>query len=1230
MKSLIKIIWRTMKKHHQVLHIILAFSLMVISSYIFVGETERNHLRRNAEEIIFKTEANIKSNMMEPETLIGSVSETIRGLILKDESLESITEYIWYINNYVQSATVQPLTNVMGFYGIFDHYDGQFLTITGEWLEPNTFDYMTHPWYSAAVNANGYIGVTQPYRIDDSDYIVTFSRRIYSEEGFPLGIVCLDISIDRIRQYVVNTRFTEGGYGMLLNASMEIVAHMESSLVGTFLYDQAGGIAELSGELKEKGFISEVTTTNYNNVRNIVFMQRLDNGWYMGLVTPRSNYYQSTRFIAVILAFLGLICAVFLSGVLLRINSQKLVSEERMKLMFKENIERARLLDTVNNAAAILLTSKEDASFESTLMQTFDLIGSCLEVDRVQIWCNKIFDGELHFVLHYEWLSDFGKTCRELPHGLHFPYKKTKNWEEVFRNGGYINSPISELSPEDQEFLGYYEMKSIVIIPMFLNDEFWGFFSIDDCRHERILSAVEMNIMSSAGLMISTAVDRNYQIQEMREADERMQIMIDSAPLCAIFWDSKLNLIDCNQEAIRMFGFTEKQEFIDNFGNLSPEYQPDGIRSGEKGAGLIRKALDEGSSSFEWTHQKIDGEQIPSEIICVRVKHKDEFTVVEYIRDLREQLAATVEMKKAEIAEESSKAKSDFLARMSHEIRTPMNAILGITEIQLQDDTIPLAVKEALERIYNSGDLLLGIINDILDLSKIEAGKLELVSAQYDIASLIHDTVQLNIMRYESKPIDFKLEVDENLPVFLLGDELRIKQILNNLLSNAFKYTDEGSVILLIYPGKKDIVDNDITLCFRVIDTGQGMTSDQIEKLGSEYSRFNMKANRRTEGAGLGMNITQNLIRLMNGNIEIESNPGVGSMFTICLPQKCFDYEPIGKDLANNLMQLNHATVKIRTVQVKREFMPYGRVLVVDDVESNLYVARGLLAPYGLVIDTAVSGFEAIDKIKEGKLYDIIFMDHMMPRMDGIEAVKIIRSFNYTKPIVALTANALAGQAEMFLNNGFDDFISKPIDIRHLNMVLNKLIRDRMPAEVIEEARQQKGYLRGDLNQNMVDSHLAEYFVRDAKKAFGILETIYINKCRGNDDLSMLIVNVHAMKSALANVGESDLSAQAARLEQTGRESNITGALNYLPLFLEKLFTTIEKYEPKEKENSTKGDSVQLKDTLFKIKEACVEFDKKPPKVYLPGCGKSHGRLKSKNGLVCLPETSCTVILMKS
>jgi len=859
--------------------------------------------------------------------------------------------------------------------------------------------------------------------------------------------------------------------------------------------------------------------------------------------------------------------------------------------------KHTHLLDTVNSAAAILLASNEDIPFETTLLKSFDLVGRRLDVDRVQIWCNEIIDGEKYFVLRYGWLSDYGKSHIQVPLGLQFPHSAKKDWLDLFIKGNYINSPLSKLPEEDRNFLSIYGMKSIVIIPMFLEGDFWGFFSIDDCRNERTFTDEEISILRSAGLMMSSAANHNNQIMRMREADERTQIMIDSAPFCAIFWDKDLNLIDCNKEAVKMFEMKDKQDFINNFINLSPEYQPDGITSEEKGVDLVGKALREGYSRFEWIHQKTNGEQLPVEVICIRVKHKNEFTVTEYIRDLREQRAMIAEMRKAEIAMESSKAKSDFLAKMSHEIRTPMNAILGITEIQLQDETLPKVTKEAFERIYNSADLLLGIINDILDLSKIEAGKLELMPVQYDIASLIHDTVQLNMMRYESKPIEFILKIDENIPVMLIGDELRIKQILNNLLSNAYKYTHEGSINLYVSSAFEE--DDNITVIFRISDTGQGMTSEQVRKLGSDYSRFNMEANRRTEGTGLGMSITRNLLRIMNGIIDIESEPNAGSVFTVRLPQKCTNRDPIGKNMAENLMQLNFISEqRIRNLQIKREYMPYGRVLIVDDVETNLYVARGLMASYDLSIDTAMSGFEAVDKIRNKCNYDVIFMDHMMPGMDGIETTKIIRELGYTKPIVALTANALAGQAEMFLKNGFDDFISKPIDTRQLNMTLNKLIRDKYPSEVVEAARKQKEIIKNKINQISIDSQLAEFFIRDTKKAVKILESIYINKCRRADDISMFIINVHAMKSALANVGEKDLSQEALKLEQAGRDNDIKLILEELPLFLNSLYTVISKFEEKEQKVQKEGygDYLQLKEKLLEIRAACGEYNKKTAK----------------------------------
>jgi len=578
--------------------------------------------------------------------------------------------------------------------------------------------------------------------------------------------------------------------------------------------------------------------------------------------------------------------------------------------------------------------------------------------------------------------------------------------------------------------------------------------------------------------------------------------------------------------------------------------------------------------------------------------------------------------------------KSNFLATMSHEIRTPLNAILGMTEIQMQDASHPPSTSEAFIKINNSGNLLLNIINDILDLSKIEAGKLELVPVKYEVARLINDIIQLNYIRYVSKPIDFKIEVDENIPSFLIGDDLRIKQILNNLLSNAFKYTDDGEVILSVGAecvgrGGGAVI---VTLIFQVSDTGQGMTSEQVSKLFDEYTRFNMEANRTTEGAGLGMTITRNLVDLMYGKINVKSAVNEGTAITVRLPQKTDGIGIsgiIGKEMADNLRQFKlNNSIQSKKTQITRDYMPYGQILIVDDVETNLYVAKGLMTPYGLKIDLATSGFEAINKIKEGNNYDVIFMDHMMPKMDGIEATKHLRKMGYTKSIVALTANALAGHAEMFLKNGFDDFISKPIDIRQLNTTLNKWIRDKQPPEVIEAAQKEKAEIdkKQDPGQGFqqVDSQLAKIFARDAERAVDAIQNSIRNDLNDEKDIQMYIINVHAMKSALANIGEKELSNTALRLEQAGREKDINVILSETNEFLEKLNMVIKEIKSREGKNEVTEDSqdaiILLKEKLQIIKEACEVMDKKIIKGALSGLKEKTWSQKTNELLSLIEE----------
>ncbi|MCL2002544.1 MAG: ATP-binding protein [Oscillospiraceae bacterium] len=595
----------------------------------------------------------------------------------------------------------------------------------------------------------------------------------------------------------------------------------------------------------------------------------------------------------------------------------------------------------------------------------------------------------------------------------------------------------------------------------------------------------------------------------------------------------------------------------------------------------------------------MDGERRHFKIVADKLGGENEGVFID-IADITPTVKSrqdAIEAQKA--AEEANKSKTNFLTSMSHEIRTPMNAILGVAQIQLQRADLPEEYASALQKIYQSGSNLLGIINDILDMSKIESGKMEINPIEYDVPSLINDAVQLNIVRIGSKPIEFLLDINENLPSRLIGDELRLKQILSNLLSNAIKYTEEGYVKLSISHSAQD---GDIVLRFIVEDTGQGMTPKDQKRLFSEYSRFNAEANRDVEGTGIGLNITKNLVHLMGGTIEAESEFGKGSIFTVTVRQAPAECLPIGSELSERLRNFTFTGEK-QTARQRVESMPYGKVLIVDDVETNLYVAEGLMSPYRLQIDTAISGFKAIEMVKSGKNYDVIFMDHMMPQMDGIEATQKLRGMGYEGAVIALTANALVGNDVMFKQNGFDDFISKPIDVRRLNAALNKFVRDRHSRrDAIHGVRTAAPHMYGVPAAEPTDAmygvptmaaippKLREIFCRDAGKAVAALR-----ETSANGDVKRFTTTAHAMKSALANIGEDEKSGLAQALEHAGLNGDTDFIAANTEGFIRTLEALIARFAPPGTEADEAADRLEdtayLAEQLTMIQAACGNYD---------------------------------------
>jgi len=673
-------------------------------------------------------------------------------------------------------------------------------------------------------------------------------------------------------------------------------------------------------------------------------------------------------------------------------------------------------------------------------------------------------------------------------------------------------------------------------------------------------------------------------------------------------------------------------------------------------------------------------------------------------------------------AESASKAKSDFLSKMSHEIRTPLNAVLGMAELLLREN-LPGQAREQAVTIKQSGDHLLSIINDILDLSKVESGKLELIDTVYLFHSTINDVISIIKMRQTNPDLRFAVYMQHDIPNELFGDEVRLRQILINVLTNALKYTKKGHFSLDITGEKTHAsgADSTIMLTMTIKDTGIGIKPENMKKLFTEFAQFNLQNSRNVEGTGLGLAITHNLVKLMGGEVTVSSEYGTGSEFIIRLPQKLYDsgdqeieseygtwppsfedktvllycdtplyteytartlkdlktdYHIVSGDseLHNRLLEakwdyvfaeekLAHTAqhiVRTRGLNTKvvmmshsyeaknvhdisflmmpvyllsvvnvfsgrdmsylmrdqvleRFIAPDAKVLLVDDIETNLKVGQGLLRQYGVHVDLCASGREAIEAVMSAD-YDLVLMDHMMPEMDGIQAVNNIRNLaasmgeKYTSlPIIALTANALVGAREMFLENGFNDFLSKPVETARLNSIMSKWIpkeKQRLPIlgedvadeeppiEItIEDVDTARGIaLSGHSVRNYLDT--LRIFHKD-----GTIKAGELLACLESNDLPLYTTYVHALKSACANIGAARLSEDAKILEDAGRNRDMDFVAKHNDGFmanLKKVLVNIAEAISVSTQKIDGGktiDTEELKVQLAKLKAALETFD---------------------------------------
>ena len=610
-----------------------------------------------------------------------------------------------------------------------------------------------------------------------------------------------------------------------------------------------------------------------------------------------------------------------------------------------------------------------------------------------------------------------------------------------------------------------------------------------------------------------TQQERN--ILEMRELEGRMQLMLNASPVACYLIDNHFKAIDCNNETLALFNFGSKEEAISGFDKTQLCTEAVHQKMGQ--------AMVQGAARFGYTLKSTQGEEIPCEITFILSAHQGKSVVIAYIFDLRDLNTMLQEREKLVELEANNRAKDQFLARMSHEIRTPISAILGISEIELQQTDLHFRVEESFAKINDTASILLNIVNDILDISKVEAGQLPLIEASYPVATLINDTTQLHMAYQGSKLIQFTLTLGENIPTQLVGDQLRIKQILSNLLSNAFKYTAKGSIALKFAYETGHLV-------ITIADTGLGMTPEQVEVLFEEYSRFHEGIS-NVKGTGLGMSIVRHLLHMMQAKIDIESQPNVGTTIVVRIPQPVNSTDVIEQSQIESLERFDVNT-NAKKFNFTPEPMPYGKVLVVDDIEANLYVACGLLGFYSLNVETCTSGQDAIDKVAAGSQYHIIFMDHTMPGLSGTETMEKLREMGYDSPIIVLTANALIGHSEEFLKRGFDGFISKPINTSHLNQILIKYIKNKYDGEVAPPAT--PGGAIGDyMYTPEVRQRLQAEFVKTQKDA-----VINLRKALAEDNFEDAYRYGHSLKGLAGLIDAHQLVATAQIVEDILRDKN--------------------------------------------------------------------------------------------
>jgi signal transduction histidine kinase/DNA-binding response OmpR family regulator len=674
----------------------------------------------------------------------------------------------------------------------------------------------------------------------------------------------------------------------------------------------------------------------------------------------------------------------------------------------EEDIAEARrareTLDILNRAALILLARQETA-FDNAMSDGLGLLSGIADIDRMSVFRNTQKPDGWYLSQLYRWQKAAGGTVDVWPELRDIPHAAlSTRLGPILEAGNCVGGSVGAMPERDM--FRRFGCVVILLVPVFDGNKFWGIVLFERLR-EAEFTGEETDVLRSASFMLANAVIRHEDAATVRQANEQSQIMLNAVPLAVTMWDENLNVIDCSETAIRLLGFAGKQDLLDRFLHFLPEYQPDGKRSYDRMAEYLGAAFEKGRSHCEFAYLTTSGEPILFDASLFRMKYKGGFAVIAYCRDIREEkkMEAGILAAKKE-ADKANAAKGTFLATMSHEIRTPLNTVIGMTAIGRRSADAERK-NYALDKIEEASAHLLGVINDILDMSKIEAGKLELSPVEFNLEHMLQKVITVISYRIGEKKQQFSVNIGGDVPRFVIGDDQRLAQVITNLLANATKFTPEGGEIRLEVSllGAENGV-NEIRV--EVADSGIGITPEQQARLFRSFEQAESGISRDFGGTGLGLAISKRLVEMMGGKIWVESEAGKGArfLFTAKVPNG-----------AKNLRSLLKPGVKWESV----------RVLAVDGSDTQRRYFKETFDRLNVRCETAADGAAARRFIEQHGGFDIYFIDLHTPGTDAAELTGWIKAHGERGAAVLISSGEWEGLQETVGSCGADKGLVKPI-----------------------------------------------------------------------------------------------------------------------------------------------------------------------------------------------------------